>query len=230
MTSPDGPRPRDPERTRARLLEEATREFAAHGYDGARVERVVRAAGVTTRMLYHYFGGKEGLYLAVLDRAYADIRAGEQRLGLDAGDPVEAMRRLTAYTFEFFRSHGAFVQLTRGENMLGGRHVRRSQAIAAISRPLIEAIGRLLARGAACGAFREGVDPLQLYVSIVALSAHHINAAHTLSAVFGQDLTDPAWIDARRGHAVAMVLSLLGADTADLTAAPAAARRMAPAG
>lgn len=219
MTRPEGPRTRDPERTRARLLEEATREFAAHGYDGARVERVVRAAGVNTRMLYHYFGGKEQLYLAVLDRAYADIRAGEQRLGLDAGDPVEAMRRLVAYTFDFFRSHPAFVQLTRGENMLGGRHVRRSEAIRAISLPLIEAIGRLIERGAASGAFREAADPLQLYVSIVALSAHHINAAHTLSAVFAHDLTDPAWIAARRAHAIAMVLRHLGAETSHRAAA-----------
>jgi AcrR family transcriptional regulator len=209
------PRKRDPERTRARLLDVATREFADHGFEGARVDRIVRAARVTPRMLYHYFGSKERLYLDVLDAVYAEIRAGERDLDLDAGDPVDAMRRLVGFTFDFFQKNRVFVRITRGENMLGGRYLRRSQMIRDMSQPLIDQIDRLLARGVAEGAFRAGVDALQLYVSIVALSVHHLNNAATLSAVFGRELSDRAWIAERRAHAVVMALRHVGVDAVE---------------
>jgi AcrR family transcriptional regulator len=205
-------RKRDPERTRARLLEVATREFSERGYAGARVDRIVRAARVTPRMLYHYFGSKERLYLAVLDAVYAEIRSGERALDLDGRDPVDAMRRLAGYTFDFFQRNDVFVRITRGENMLGGRYLRRAPIIRDMSQPLIDQIERLLARGVAAGVFRPGVDALQLYVSIVALSVHHLNNAATLSAVFGCDLTDPDWIAERRAHAIAMALRHVGVD------------------
>lgn len=96
-------RSRDPERTRERLLRAAARECATHGYDGARVERVVRAARVTTRMLYHYFGNEDLLSVAVLDAVYAEIRAGERELDLDTGTPKEALARLVGFTFDFFQ-------------------------------------------------------------------------------------------------------------------------------
>ncbi len=207
-----GARTRDAERTRARLLEVATREFAQRGYDGARVERIVRAAGVTTRMLYHYFGSKEKLYVAVLDAVYEDIREGERALALEEGDPVAALRRLVEYTFDFMRDRPLFVKLMRGENMLGGRHVRRSERVREMSQPLLAAIGRLLARGRAAGRFSATPEPMQLYVTIVALSTHHLNAVHTLSAIFGHDLADPDWIAARRVHAVEVALRCAGAD------------------
>lgn len=198
-------RSRDPERTRERLLRAAAREFATHGFEGARVERVVRAARVNTRMLYHYFGNKELLYSAVLDAVYAEIRAGERELDLEAGTPAEALDRLVGFTFDFFQRNDTFVRLTRGENMVQGRFVKRSRMIRDMSKPLIESISRLLARGSATGVFRSGVDPLQLYVTIVALSVHHLNNAHTLSAVFGHDLEEPDWIAERRTHAIEMV-------------------------
>ncbi len=207
---------RDPEGTRQRLLEAATAEFAAHGFEGARVERVVVAAGVTTRMLYHYFGDKDGLYMAVLEAAYAELRAGERRLDLDAGAPEEALDRLVRYTFDFFQNNQVFVRLTQGENLLSGRRARRSQSIREMSQPLIDGIERLMERGAASGAFRERADPLQLYISIVALSAHHINNRHTLGAVFGRDLADPEWIAARREHAVKMIMRHVGARSGGL--------------
>ncbi len=205
---------RDPEGTRLRLLAAATSEFAAHGYEGARVERVVLAAGVTTRMLYHYFGDKERLYAAVLEAAYAELRAGERRLDLDAGAPDEALERLVRYTFDFFQNNHVFVRLTQGENLLSGRHARASHTIREMSQPLIDGIDRLIERGAAAGAFAARPDPLQLYISIVALSAHHINNRHTLGAVFGRDLAEPEWINARREHAVAMIMRLVGARSA----------------
>lgn len=208
------PRPRDPERTRAQILTVAVREFARHGFHGARVERITKAARCNPRMLYHYFGSKEQLYLAALDEVYARIRAQERSLDLDSGAPELAVRRLVEFTFDFFASSELFLQMTRNENMLGGRYIQRSRMIRDMSQPLLESISRLVDRGHAAGVFRERADPLQLYVSIVALSAHHLNNAATLSATFGADLSDPAWQAVRRDHAVAMILRYLGAAAA----------------
>jgi AcrR family transcriptional regulator len=215
-------KPRDPERTRAQILSVAIREFARHGFHGARVERITKSARCNPRMLYHYFGSKELLYLAALDEVYARIRAQERSLDLETGAPELAVRRLVEFTFDFFASNDVFLRMTRNENMLGGRYIQRSQMIRDMSQPLLDAIDRLVARGHAEGAFRERVDPLQLYVSIVALSAHHLNNAATLSATFGADLADTGWVAARRDHAVAMVLRYLGADEVGADPPPAA--------
>ncbi len=210
-------RPRDPERTRAQILAVALREFSRHGFHGARIERIAKVAKCNPRMLYHYFGNKEQLYLAALDEVYASIREQERSLDLQAGTPDRAMRLLVEFTFDFFSSNDVFLRMTRNENMLGGRYILRSRMIRDMSQPLLDAIGRLVDRGHAQRVFRERVDPLQLYVSIVALSAHHLNNSATLSATFGVDLTNPAWQAARREHAVAMVLRHLGADETPIT-------------
>ena len=206
----DKVRTRDPERTRAQILESALLEFAAHGYHGAKVEKIAASAGCNPRLIYHYFGSKDDLYVAVLEHSYAEIRAREQRVDLDAADPVAAMRALVEVTFDFFEGDSTFVKITRNENLLGGQFIARTESIPKMSRPLLARIEAVLARGRDSGAFAHTADPLQLYVSIVALSAHHLNSAHTLSATFGTNLSDPAWRAERRAHAVRMVLRSLG--------------------
>lgn len=203
-------RVRDPERTRSEILAVAVSEFAEHGFHGARVDRITRRANCNSRMLYHYFGNKEGLYLAVLDEVFARLRGQEARLTLDVDQPAVAIRRLVEFTHDYFADNETFLKLTRSENMLNGRFIGRSQMIPDMSQPLIDAIGRVIDRGVVEGVFTARCDPLQLYVTIVALSAHHLNNAATLSTVFGTDLTAEDWRAARRAHAVAIVLRFLG--------------------
>lgn len=202
-------RSRDPERTKAQILEAALTEFAAHGYDGSRIQKIAQRAACNPRLIYHYFSSKDGLYLAALRHIYAEIRAKESALNLEALPPHEAIVRLAEFTFDFFDQNGPFVTITRSENLLGGQFVRQIPEIADTSNPLIDKIDAVLTRGVAEGVFRDGVDPLQLYVSIVALSAHHINAAHTLSATFGTDFTAADWRIKRRKHVVMLVSSAL---------------------
>lgn len=210
-TEPDskGVRSRDPERTRAQILASALTEFSEHGYDGAKVQKIARGAGCNPRLIYHYFGSKDDLYLAALRQIYAEIRTRETDLHLDALPPEQAIVRLAEFTFDFFDSNTPFVSITRSENLLHGHFVSQIPEIQDISSPLIEKIADLLRRGVTAGVFRADVDPLQLYVSIVALSAHHINAAHTLSATFGTDLTAADWRKERRRHVVAFVSAAL---------------------
>lgn len=203
--NPQAPRSRDPERTKGEILEAALTEFAEHGYDGARVQKIAGRAGCNPRLIYHYFGSKDDLYLAALRRIYAEIRSREQELNLAALAPRDAILRLAEFTFDFFDSNAPFVSITRSENLLGGQFIRRLSEINQLSNPLIDKIAEVLRRGEAAGEIRPGIDAMQLYISIVALSAHHINAAHTLSATFGTDLTAAAWREARRAHVLALV-------------------------
>ena len=200
------PTPRDGQATRARILEAATQEFAAHGFAGARVERIVEEARCNMRMIYHHFGSKEALYIAVLEAVYEDLRSQERDLDLDALDPKAAMERLILFTFDHFRTHPTFVRLTSLENTNHGLFIRKSSIIQRTASPLIHAIEAALTRGAATGVFRTGIDPLQFYVSITALACHHINNAHTLSFAFGTDLAQPDWIEARRAHVLQILL------------------------
>lgn len=212
------PRSRDPQKTKADILNAAILEFAKHGYHGARIAKVSKAARCNPRMIYHYFGGKEPLYMAVLESVYASIRSEEAALNLSEDDPVGSIQRLVAFTFDYFHENPLFLHITRNENILGGKFIRRSKTIQSMSQPLTTSIDRLLARGAASGQFRYRPDPLQLYLSIVALSAHHINNSATLSATFGADLSDPGWRAERRAHVVTMILRDLGVDAPYRTA------------
>lgn len=208
-------RSRDPERTRAEILLVAVNEFAEHGFHGARVERITKAAKCNARMIYHYFGGKEQLYLAALDNVYAAIRNRETQLRFGTGDPVTEAQSLVEFTYDYFSENANFLKMIRNENLLKGQYIKRSQMIRDMSQPFITAIGDLIERGHTEGVFPRKPDPVQLYVTVVALSAHHLNNAATLGTVVGQDLTDPDWQAERRAHAVEVVLSYLRAHPAE---------------
>lgn len=185
-------------------------EFATNGYDGAKVHQIARSAGCNARLIYHYFDNKERLYAAALRRIYSDIREREAKLNLDALPPEKAVTLLTETTFDFFENNTAFLSITRNENLLDGRFIRQEPDIQKMSQPFLDKISDVLRRGHESGVFRDGIDALQLYISIVALSAHHINASHTLSATFGRDLSNEAWRKERRTHVVAMVEAAVG--------------------
>ncbi|MCB8887938.1 TetR/AcrR family transcriptional regulator [Vreelandella malpeensis] len=203
------PRRRDARETRERLLQAATREFCECGYDGARMQRIVAGAGCNVRMAYHYFIDKEGLYLAVLERVYEELRTKEQALNLAGLEPVAGMRALVEFTFDHMAEHPEFTSLVRNENLLGGRMLRKSSRVVQQTTPLVGMIRETLARGERAGDFRSAVDPTQLYISILSLAIIHINQRDTLSIIFEQDLAAPAWLAQRRAHAVEVILSYL---------------------
>jgi TetR/AcrR family transcriptional regulator len=198
---------------RQRILTAATKEFSAQGFSGARIDRIVAQAKCNIRMIYHHFSSKEGLYVAVLEAVYGEIRTAENTLELKHLPPIEAMRTLVTFTVDHFAAHPDFVRLTGSENLNRGKYVAKSRAIPAMSSPLIETMRDLLRRGEADLLFRHGIDPLQLYVSIVALSCHHLNNAYTLSATFQTDLRSRSWHEIRRQHVTDMVLAYLLSET-----------------
>ncbi|MEM7443834.1 MAG: TetR/AcrR family transcriptional regulator [Pseudomonadota bacterium] len=200
---------RDPERTRASILAAATQEFAAKGLEGARTDDIARRAGANKRMIYHYFGSKEGLFQAVLEDTYAEIRGSEAALQLTSRDPVEAMGQLVAFSFDWFLKHPEFVKLLNEENLHGAAHVRASNVARSLNMPLVELISELLERGAKSGQFRTGVDPVQLYISIAGISYFYFSNRYTLSAIFNRQLEAPGALRERREHVVDIILGYL---------------------
>ena len=205
------PQKRDPAATRQRILEASESEFSRHGYSGARVERIATAARANIRMIYHYFGGKEGLYLAVLERVYERIRMLERQLRLETYEPVEGVRRLVEFTFDYLLAHPEFVAILRTENVMGACFLKRSRAVPRSTEPLMQAIEDLLERGRAAGLFHARTDAVQLYVTLLSLCFTHISNRHTLSVMFQRDMADPEWLSERRKHVVDVALAYLTA-------------------
>ena len=200
---------RDAAATREKILRVGIKEFCAHGYSGARTARIAKRAQCNIRMLYHYFGSKEALYIAALERVYGEIRAEEERLDLLHLGPVEGVAALVEFTFDYMASHQDFAQLVIIENIQKGKFLRKSKQVPRVTLSLVESIEDLLKRGQKEGLFRKKVDPVQLYISILSLSLLHISNRHTLSVTYGQDLTDPEWLAERRRHARDMTLGYL---------------------
>jgi AcrR family transcriptional regulator len=200
---------RDPERTRAAILSAAVHEFTKKGYGGARINEIAKLSGANKRMIYHYFGDKEVLYLAALESVYAAIRSAEAELHLAEREPVEAMRELTRFTWRYFLAHPEFLSLLATENLLRARHLKRSTRILEMHSPLLATLSTVLQKGAAEGRFRSGVDPVWLYITIASLGFFYLSNRYTLSAIFRRELAAPAALQAWGAHIVEVVLAYL---------------------
>jgi TetR/AcrR family transcriptional regulator len=203
------PQRRDPVATRKKLLTAARLEFARHGLAGARVDEIAERAGVNKQLVYHYFGDKDALYLAVLEWVYEDIREQERRLNLEGLPPDKAIRKLIEASFDHLAANPDFIVLLNDENRGGARHVRGSTRLEAMHSPLVKSVSHILHEGVRSGIFRKGIDPIQLYISIAGLSYFFFSNTPTLSAIFGKDLSSRAQRRARRRHVVDLVLQSL---------------------
>jgi AcrR family transcriptional regulator len=200
------PRSRDADRSQLAILASARDEFAARGLAGARMDSIAERAGLNKRLIYYYFGSKDDLFLAVLERVYADIRTAEQRLHLDEIEPVEAIRQLVSFTWHYYLEHPEFITLLNSENLHGASHLRRSDRIQEMNSPLVQLLDTVLERGRKDNLFRAGVDPVQLYISIASLCYFYLSNNHTLSAIFGRDLRAPKAMAQRLSHMTDLVL------------------------
>jgi len=187
-------------RTRERILKAAIREFSRQGYRGGRVERIAKDARANLRMIYHYFGGKEGLYMASLERVYVEMRRAEQALELSALPPLEAMRTFIDFTFDYLSRHPEFIGLVMSENQIGAGYLRRSRLVPSLTPPLLAVIEDLLERGRKERVLRNDVDPVQFFVTLHSICYLHIANRNTLSVIFHADLSDPTWLELRRRH------------------------------
>lgn len=203
-----------PEGTRERILRVAIAEFSEKGYSGARVDMICKLSRANPRMIYHYFGGKDHLYIAVLEQVLGELRTEELKLDVAHMAPLEGMVQLFDFTYDHFASHPELINLLSGENLLRARFLRQSVKTPIIASPLIKLIDELLRRGERAGDFRRGIDALHLYVMMVGQAYFHRSNAHTLSVIFQSELQEPSWQHEHKRYAQDMLLRFLRRDRA----------------
>lgn len=198
-----------PEGTRERILRTAIAEFSEKGFSGARVLTICRKSRANPRMIYHYFGGKDRLYVAVLEHVLGELRAEELKLDFEHVGPVDGMMQLFDFTYDHFGKHPELIHILSGENLLRARFLKKSARTPVVASPLIAMIGELLKRGEKDRVFRRGLDPLQLYIAMVGFAYFHRSNAHTLSVIFKSDILKPDWQAEHKRYAKEMMLRFL---------------------
>ncbi len=198
---------RDAERTKQALLAAAEIEFSTKGLAGARVDVIAEQAAANKRMLYYYFGSKEDLYLAVLERAYGAMRETERQLNLTHLEPLQAIKALVEFKFDYCEQHQQIIALLAGENMLGAKHLKRSKRLRDLNQSLVDVLHTVLAAGEMKGEIRSGIDALHLYISMSALSYFYFSNSSTLSVAFERQLSSAAERKLRRAHCVDVIMS-----------------------
>ena len=213
------------ERTRREILAAARREFSENGLSGARVDAIAARMKTNKRMIYYYFGSKEGLYLAALEEVYGDIRRMEQELDLDSLTPSDAVRRLIEFTFDYQETHPDFIRMVSIENIHNGRHLAKSDRLRNLNTSVIQQLDKILQRGRGQGAFRSDIGPIDLHMLISAFCFFRVSNRHTFGALFGWDLSAP---DLRKRHKRMIgdaILGLLQEEAPDTAAAVSIARK-----
>lgn len=192
--------------TRAKILNVAIQEFARNGLSGSRIDQIAAETGANKGMIYYYFGNKEGLYVAALEESYRRFRQIEADFHIDELPPVPALRKIVASTFDYHAAHPEFIRMVMTENIHHGAHICKIAELRQLNRPAIGLLERLCQRGIDEGVFRLDLDPVDLHMSISALSFYNVSNQHTFSFIFERDLTAPAVHAARRDAVVDMIL------------------------
>ncbi|HEX2567488.1 MAG TPA: TetR/AcrR family transcriptional regulator [Burkholderiales bacterium] len=202
-------KPKAPEQNRASIVAAAMDEFASRGFKGASMDAIAARTHTTRALINYYFGGKEKLYIAVLERVYSEIRDAEAGLDLEHLTPVEAVRRIVEFTYNYYIEHEGFVRLVVAENQAGGRHLKKSRIMRTLNRPIIDRLARVIARGQAQGRFRRGVDPVEVHKAIAALGMFNVTNQYTFGAIFQRDMGARGDIAGRRKWVADMIFRYL---------------------
>ncbi|GGB12566.1 TetR family transcriptional regulator [Brucella endophytica] len=199
-------RQQDPEGTKRDIIETASREFALNGLSGARIDEIAARTRSSKRMIYYYFGDKEGLYLKALEHAYRLVREGEAQLDTEGLSPIEALKRLVEFTFEHHHQHEEFIRMVMIENIHHGQYLEKSEVIREMNVTAIDNIAAIYERGVVEGVFRSGLDPVELHWQVSALCFFNVSNRSTFSKIFGRDFGAQEALNRLRGNAVDMVL------------------------
>ena len=202
-------KPKAPDANRSQILAAATDEFSSRGFKGASMDAIAARTSTTRALINYYFGSKEALYLAVLERVYSEIREAERLLDLDHLPPVEAIRRIVEFTYNYYVDHEDFVRLVVAENQARGRHMEKFTSMRIVNRPIIDTLSAVIARGRAEHVFRRDIDAVDVHMAIAALGMFNVTNQYTFGAIFQRAMGAKGDVARRRGMVVEMVLRWL---------------------
>ena len=215
---------RKADKTRSKILEAALTAFSEQGLVAASTDDIAERCGVNKRMIYYYFGNKEGLYLASLESVFENLVSLEKKIDVDHLDPPAAIEAMINTKIDYYLANPQFVSFLTMENFYKARHLRKSKKLDLFKTPLTEVIARVLKRGERTGDFRSDVAPVDFYVSICALCIMYFSNQYTLGAIFGRELTTPANVERRRRSVIDLVLGYL--QISSITVRPSKRRKV----
>lgn len=202
-------RKRDSSATKKRILDAAKKEFSNKGLSGARMDEIALKSKANKRMIYHYFGNKEALFLKTLEDAYVEIRSAEQGLNLIELDPEDALITLVKFTWDYYLKNPEFITLVNSENLHKGKHLKKSKIIEDISNKFVSMVGAILDKGVKSGQFRAGIDPVQLNITIAAIGYYYLTNKHTGAIVYQRELDSKDAYDERLNFNIETILRLV---------------------
>jgi|OM-RGC.v1.011614880 AcrR family transcriptional regulator len=197
---------RNAETAKADLIASARTEFAKNGFALAGIEAIAESTGLNKKMIYHYFGSKEGLYIAVLEDVYVGIRNMEKNLDLRHLAPLDAIQKLVEATWEYYLNNPEFLALVNQENLLRAQYLKKSGIVKRRTSTLLKAVKEVLDRGVKEGSIRPGIDPMQLNHSIAGLGFYYLNNRFTNTELYSFDHMTPAALEARRAFIVDIMM------------------------
>ena len=209
MDSKPALRKRDSSATKKRILDAAKKEFSNKGLSGARMDEIALKSKANKRMIYHYFGNKEALFLKTLEDAYVEIRSAEQGLNLIELDPEDALITLVKFTWDYYLKNPEFITLVNSENLHKGKHLKKSKIIEDISNKFVSMVGAILDKGVKSGQFRAGIDPVQLNITIAAIGYYYLTNKHTGAIVYQRELDSKDAYDERLNFNIETILRLV---------------------
>ena len=186
--------------TRSNIIDVATKEFVAHGFDGASINEIANASDTSKRMIYYHFGSKQELYTAVLEAAYA--RVGRSAVTPDLPQQeqtaMEALRSYACEAFEKFNANEDFVRLIMAENLARGSTIQKSDIVRQRSRTNLSALEAICRRGVEEGSMRSDFRTVDLYFAIVGVAFHAVSNRTSTEISLGMDLGSEAELAHRR--------------------------------
>jgi len=202
-------KPKAPAASRAGIVAAAIDEFAARGFKGASMDAIAARTHTTRALINYYFGSKEKLYIAVLEQVYAEIREAEGKLDLDHLAPLDAVRSIVKFTYDYYLTHEGFVRIVVAENQARGRQFRKSKAMRTLNRPIIDRLARVIERGQAQGLFRADIDPVEVHKSIAALGMFNVTNQYTFGSIFQREMGAKGDVTRRCEMVTELILSYL---------------------
>jgi AcrR family transcriptional regulator len=193
--------------TRENILDVAYAEFSEKGLAGARIDEIADKTATSKRMIYYHFTSKEGLYRAVLERAYDRIRGQEQSARFEDMPPDQALRAIVGHNFDYHFEHPEFVRVVMNENVHKGEHIATIPDMQARNSTVIEQLRSILDKGTQEGLFRPGIDPVDVHMTISALSFYNVSNQFTFHHNFGVDFSSPSARARRRVQIIECVLA-----------------------
>ena len=212
INSATGKQTRNAAATKERVIQAALVEFGSRGYGGGRIAEIANTASCNIRMVYHYFGSKEGLFLAVLEHAYSGIRTAEQSLNLARLTPRDAIEHVVDFTWDYYLENPEFLTLVNSANLHKARHLKKSKRLPEMHTGMLNMLDDVLRRGAANGEFRTDANALQLAISIAALGYYYLTNRYTMAVIFKFDPMTPDALAERRAEAKRTILASLRPD------------------